>query len=63
MCALFQDSDSDANDAERDEGEAVTEAESENYAKNRTAAESAAEVFEHLARIRSGISEGVITPW
>lgn len=26
-------------------------------------AASAEEVFEHLARIRSGISEGVITPW
>lgn len=24
---------------------------------------SPAEVFEHLARIRSGISDGVITPW
>lgn len=24
---------------------------------------SPADVFEHLARIRSGISDGVITPW
>ena len=24
---------------------------------------SAADVFEHLARIRAGISDGVITPW
>ena len=26
-------------------------------------AENPADVFEHLARIRSGISDGVITPW
>jgi hypothetical protein len=42
----------------------------ENNASSREDAEespagdsSPAEVFEHLARIRGGISNGVITPW
>jgi hypothetical protein len=43
------------------EGEGDAAVSSESGTAGETA--SAAEVFEHLARIRSGISEGVITPW
>lgn len=65
MHASSQHSDPDATDAENGEVGDGDETAAETGPDDQDAAESAAaaEAFEHLARIRSGISEGVITPW
>jgi len=70
MHASSQPSDPDATDAEKSEvdngadtvaetGQGDQDTETQDTAES----DAAAEAFEHLARIRSGISEGVITPW